>query len=130
GGEKVARDHRREALEPARAQLGQQRARVGNGRPQDHVERAHPVTRHEQQRLGVDLVDLADFAAADEREGKGAGDERDRHTVSSAAAAAGGTASLRCRTSGRTRARTSWPWRRARPRSPAKSGYYGRTAIV
>ena len=65
GGEKVARDHRCEALEPECAQLGQHGALLGNGLPQHHVERAHPIARHEQQLLGVHLVHLADLAAAE-----------------------------------------------------------------
>src|SRR5437773_5249019 len=115
GGEKVARDHRRDALEPERAQLGQHRTLVGNRLAQHHVERAHPVARHEQQRLAIHLVDFADLATAEQREGKGAGDERQRHTVTSAAAAAGATASTRWSTAGRTCSRKSSTWRGARP---------------
>src|SRR5439155_17874403 len=88
---------------------------VGNRLAQHHVERTHPVARHEQQRLAIHLVDLADFATAEQREGKGAGDERKRHTVTSAAAAAGATASTRWSTAGSTCSRNSSTWRGARP---------------
>src|SRR2546422_9638228 len=85
---------------------------------QHHVERTHPVARHEQQRLAIHLVDFADLATTEQREGKGAGDERKRHTVTSAAAAAGATASTRWSTAGRAGPRNSAPRRGAPPAVP------------
>src|SRR2546422_4283785 len=37
---------------------------------QHHVERTHPVARHEQQRLAIHLVDFADLATTEQREGR------------------------------------------------------------
>src|SRR5213082_1646273 len=121
GGEEVARDHRRQPLEPERAELREHRALVWHRLAQHHVERAHAVARHEQQGVGVDLVHLAHFAAPQERQGQGARHQRSRHTFTSAVATAGATASMRCSTPGSTRSRNSSTWRGARPTYAAGS---------
>jgi len=95
GREKMAGDDVCEALEPEGAQLREHGTLVRHGLPEDDVECADAIARHQQERVSVDLVDFAHFTAAQEREGQRARDERSRHTLTSAAAAAGATASMR-----------------------------------
>src|SRR5438105_3744822 len=128
GGEEVARDHRRQPLEPERAELREHRALVRHGLPQHHVERAHAVARHEQQGVGVDLVHLTHLPPPHERQGEGARDQGSGHTFTSAVAMAGATASIRCSTPGSTRSRKSSTWRGARPTYAAGSSSVGASA--
>src|SRR2546429_8249300 len=58
GGEKVARDHRRDALEPERAQLGQHRTLVGNRLPPPHLAHPPPGPPHEPPPPPIHPLDL------------------------------------------------------------------------
>ena len=60
----VARQHAGEEVEPELRHPGQRRALAGDRRRQHHVERRQPVGGHQQQVLGVDLVQVADLALA------------------------------------------------------------------
>src|SRR3989442_7358314 len=133
GREEVVRDDGREPPEPEGAELGEHRSLVRHGLAHHHVERAHPIARDQEQRVPVDFVHLADLAAPDEGQGEPAGDQRHRHTVTSAVAAAlggGATASIRWSTGGTTCCRNSSTWRGARPTYPAGSSSSGRTATL
>ena len=77
-GHVVRRDHAAEALEPERAHLGEHRALPRDRLAHDDVERAHPVAGDEQQVVGVDLVDLAHLAAAQQRQRQPALGQRSR----------------------------------------------------
>ena len=63
------------ALEPERRQLRQDLALVGNARAEDVVERRDAIGRDDEQ-VVADLVDVADFAAAVQRQaGQGSFEE-------------------------------------------------------
>ena len=54
-----------EQIEEVRRELGQHPALVGNRLGHDHVVRRYPICGHKEEVVGVDLVDLADFARGD-----------------------------------------------------------------
>ena len=60
----VARQHAGEEVEPERRHPGQRLALAGDRCRQHHVERRQAVGGHQQQVLGVDLVQVADLALA------------------------------------------------------------------
>ena len=78
-----------QALEPERTDLGQHGALVWHRLPHHHVERAHPVARHDQKMLVVYLIDLAHLSPAKQRERQTALHQRRLrpHTTTSVASA-------------------------------------------
>jgi hypothetical protein len=65
--DEVMRHEVAHALEPKRRQLRQDLAFVGDAAAEDVIERGDPIRRDDQQ-IVAGLVDVADLAAADERE--------------------------------------------------------------
>ena len=80
GREEVVRHHGFQSREPERAHLRQHRTFVGHRLAHHDVERADAVAGHEQQRAVVNLVDLADLPAAQQREWQLARDQHPGHT--------------------------------------------------
>src|SRR5205823_9648876 len=121
GADAVIRHDGCETLEPEGAHLGQHGTLVRHRLSHHDVERADPIAGDEQQRYLVNLVNLANLPATEEREREFALDQHARHTSTSAVAVAGAAAVMARIRSGRTRSRKSSTCCGARPTYAAGS---------